>query len=119
MVNILDHIKSRKAADASNAADRRAVQAEKEAAVSSMAAAQNELSEFSALLSEAREKLVSPPAQGEAWDGEKIYIAGDTVEEGYVALKLNKGKNPADHVGEYWEADKDRVGKHRGRNRAL
>lgn len=67
-----------------------------------LAEAQNE---FESLLADTRNNLVSIPTQGAAWSADTRYIAGDTVEGGYIALKYNRNKKPADYLGTYWEYD--------------
>lgn len=54
------------------------------------------------VLTAARAGLTPTPTQGAPWDAETRYIAGDTVEGGYVALRYSRGKNPTDHLGTYW-----------------
>lgn len=54
------------------------------------------------ILTAARAGLTPTPTQGAPWDAETRYIAGDTVEGGYVALRYSRGKNPTDHLGTYW-----------------
>lgn len=54
------------------------------------------------VLTAARAGLAPTPTQGAPWDAETRYIAGDTVEGGYVALRYSRGKNPTDHLGIYW-----------------
>lgn len=58
--------------------------------------------EFESLLSDTRNNLVSIPVQGAEWSAEMRYIAGDTVEGGYIALKYNRNKPPAANLGTYW-----------------
>lgn len=57
------------------------------------------------VLTAARAGLTPTPTQGAPWDAETRYIAGDTVEGGYVALRYSRGKDPADtaNLGVYWE----------------
>lgn len=46
-------------------------------------------------------RLVSPPAQGEAWDAAKRYIRGDEVTHGgiaYISQRFNRGKQPDNHT---------------------
>lgn len=59
-------------------------------------------SELDGLIAAARQSLISPPSQGAPWDAETRYIAGDTVEGGYVALKYSRNKPPAANLGTYW-----------------
>ena len=54
------------------------------------------------ILTAAREGLIPTPTQGAPWDAETRYIAGDTVEGGYVALKYSRNKPPAENLGTYW-----------------
>lgn len=54
------------------------------------------------MLTAARAGLTPTPTQGAPWDAETRYIAGDTVEGGYVALKYSRNKPPADNLGTYW-----------------
>lgn len=65
--------------------------------------------EFESLLSDTRNNLVSIPVQGAEWSTEMRYIAGDTVEGGYIALKYNRNKNPADYLGVYWAYDEAEI----------
>ena len=58
--------------------------------------------ELEQLLADTRVNLTPTPAQGAPWDAETRYIAGDTVEGGYVAIRYSRGKNPTDHLGTYW-----------------
>ena len=58
--------------------------------------------ELEQLLADARASLTPTPTQGAPWDAETRYIAGDTVEGGYVALRYSRGKKPTDHLGTYW-----------------
>ena len=57
------------------------------------------------ILTAARAGLIPTPTQGAPWNAETRYIAGDTVEGGYVALRYSRGKDPADtaNLGVYWE----------------
>lgn len=59
--------------------------------------------ELEEVLTAARAGLSPTPTPGAVWNAETRYITGDTVEGGYVALKYNKGKSPADYLGVYWE----------------
>lgn len=59
-------------------------------------------SELDGLIAAARQSLISPPSQGAPWNAETRYIAGDTVEGGYVALKYSRNKPPAANLGTYW-----------------
>lgn len=59
--------------------------------------------EITEILTAARAGLTPVPTQGAAWNAETRYIAGDTVEGGYIALKYGRNKNPADYLGTYWE----------------
>lgn len=54
------------------------------------------------ILTAARAGLISTPTQGAPWNAETRYIAGDTVEGGYVALKYSRNKPPAENLGTYW-----------------
>lgn len=54
------------------------------------------------VLTAARAGLTPTPTQGALWDAETRYIAGDTVEGGYVALKYSRNKPPAENLGTYW-----------------
>lgn len=65
--------------------------------------------EFESLLADTRNNLVSIPTQGAAWNAETRYIAGDTVEGGYVALKYNRNKPPEDNLGTYWAYDEAEI----------
>lgn len=58
--------------------------------------------ELEQLLADARASLIPTPTQGAPWDAETRYIAGDTVEGGYVALKCSRNKPPAANLGTYW-----------------
>lgn len=58
--------------------------------------------ELEQLLADTRVNLTPTPTQGAPWNAETRYIAGDTVEGGYVALRYSRGKNPTDHLGTYW-----------------
>ena len=58
--------------------------------------------ELEQLLADARASLTPTPTQGAAWNAETRYTAGDTVEGGYVAIRYNRNKNPADYLGTYW-----------------
>ena len=65
----------------------------------------NHENDLVAVLQEARNGLIPVPEQGAAWNAEARYIAGDKVEGGYVAIKYNRGKNPADYLGIYWQIE--------------
>lgn len=54
------------------------------------------------ILTAAREGLIPTPTQGAPWDAETRYIAGDTVEGGYVALRYSRNKPPAENLSTYW-----------------
>lgn len=54
------------------------------------------------ILTAARAGLISTLTQGAPWNAETRYIAGDTVEGGYVALKYSRNKPPAENLGTYW-----------------
>lgn len=65
--------------------------------------------EIEQILTDTRENLTPVPTQGAAWNAETRYIAGDTVEGGYVALKYSRNKNPADYLGVYWAYDEAEI----------
>lgn len=58
--------------------------------------------ELEQLLADTRVNLTPTPTQGAPWDAETRYIAGDTVEGRYVALKYSRNKPPAANLGTYW-----------------
>lgn len=62
----------------------------------------NAQAELEEVLSAARSGLTPTPTQGAPWDAETRYIAGDTVEGGYVALRYSRNKPPTENLGTYW-----------------
>ena len=65
--------------------------------------------ELEQMIADARQNLISPPARDAPWSADVRYAAGDTVEGGYVALRYNRNKNPADYLGVYWVHDENEV----------
>lgn len=76
--------------------------AELDAQATRLAELEAQGNEIVEILTAARAGLTPTPTQGAPWDAETRYIAGDTVEGGYVALRYSRGKNPTDHLGTYW-----------------
>ena len=76
--------------------ERRAAAAAAHAAAAELEEVKMELTD---IIAAARNNLISPPEQGAAWNAETRYTAGDTVEGGYLAIRYNRNKNPADHLG--------------------
>jgi hypothetical protein len=65
--------------------------------------------ELEQTIADARQNLISPPTRDAPWSADVRYAAGDTVEGGYVALRYNRNKNPADYLGVYWVHDENEV----------
>lgn len=65
----------------------------------------NNKNDLAAVLQDARNGLISVPEQGAEWNETARYIAGDKVAGGYVAIKYNRGKNPLDYLGRYWQSE--------------
>lgn len=105
-MDIREYLNSRRGDDARKSELLRSAKAEREEAFASMAAATGELDE---MIVAARDGLVAVPTQGSAWNAETRYMAGDTVEGGYVALRYNRGKEPSQYLGVYWEIQEDEV----------
>lgn len=101
-MKITEYMANRHAEAVSRREERRAAAAAAHAAAAELEEVKTELAET---IAAARNNLISPPEQGAAWNAETRYTAGDTVEGGYIALRYNRNKNPADHLGVYWEHD--------------
>lgn len=98
-MKIMEYMANRHAEAVSRREERRSAAAAAHAAATELEEARTELAET---IAAARNNLISPPEQGAAWNAETRYTAGDTVEGGYIALRYNRNKNPADHLGTYW-----------------
>ncbi len=101
-MKITEYMANRHAEAVSRREERRAAEAAARATAAELEEARTELAET---IAAARDNLISPPEQGAPWNAETRYTAGDTVEGGYIALRYNRNKNPADYLGVYWEHD--------------